>query len=277
MTLEAPAKVNLTLRVSGMRGDGFHEIETFMVPTTLCDRIELSIGPGEGIELVCDAEGVPCDNRNLVWRAVEAFQAATGEKFRASIRLEKRIPHGAGLGGGSSDAAAVLKALDELVGTRFSIDRLERLAAGLGSDVPFFIRCAPAVCRGRGEIVEPLVCDLPDVELLVVKPPFGVPTAWAYSAFAAGGKSRGTFSGSAGSISMGNDLEAPVFAKFLILPVLKRWLLGRNGVEGAMMSGSGSAVFALVRGGAVEIAGRVASWFGPGFSTVACRLAAGPR
>jgi 4-diphosphocytidyl-2-C-methyl-D-erythritol kinase len=167
--------------------------------------------------------------------------------------------------------------LDELAGTALGTVRLEALAARLGSDVPFFIRGVPAVCRGRGEVVEPFEEELPSLELLVVKPPFEVPTAWAYGAFGASEKSRGTFSGKVGSIVMTNDLEPAVFSKFLILPVLKRWLAGRPGVHGAMMSGSGSSVFALVDGGAGEIARLVGREFGSGFSTFACRLARGTR
>jgi 4-diphosphocytidyl-2-C-methyl-D-erythritol kinase len=186
--------------------------------------------------------------------------------------LEKRIPHGAGLGGGSSDAAAVLKALNELLGAGLAVEELEKLAASIGSDVAFFIRGVPAICLGRGERVEP-VAGVPSAEILLVKPPFPVSTAWAYGAWASAEKSLETFPAMLGSIAMVNDLEAPVFSKHLQLPVLKRWLAAQPGVRAAMMSGSGSTVFAVLEGAAEDLEERVREEFGESFSVWRCRIA----
>jgi 4-diphosphocytidyl-2-C-methyl-D-erythritol kinase len=272
MTIDAPAKVNLTLRVLGRRPDGFHDIETLMAPLDLADRLEVELNDSAGIELSCSDPSLPTDGSNLVCKAVTAFAGATGREFGVRIHLEKRIPHGAGLGGGSSDAAAVLKALNDLLGAGLSVEELEKIAASIGSDVAFFIRGVPAICRGRGERVEP-VEGVPSAEILLVKPPFPVSTAWAYGAWAAAEKSLETFPAMLGSIAMVNDLESPVFSKHLQLPVLKRWLADQHGVRAAMMSGSGSTVFAVLEGAAEDLAGRVREEFGESFSVWRCRIA----
>ncbi len=271
MSIDAPAKVNLVLRVLGKRADGFHAIETLMVPVTLSDRLEIGLCEGGGLEFTCSDPTLPLDGTNLVCRAVEAFRERTGFDGGVRVHLEKRIPHGAGLGGGSSDAAAVLRGLNGLVGAGLEVEDLEELAAGLGSDVPFFVRGVPAWCRGRGEIVEPHAGELPGGELLLVKPPFPVPTAWAYGAWARGGFPA-TSGGRLGSIEVMNDLERPVFSKYLVLPVLKDWLLGQEGVAAAMMSGSGSTMIAFLSGGADGLEERVREEFGGTFAMFRCRL-----
>jgi 4-diphosphocytidyl-2-C-methyl-D-erythritol kinase len=272
MTIDAPAKVNLTLRVLGRRPDGFHDIETLMAPLDLADRLEVELKDTPGLEFSCSDPSLPTDGSNLVCKAVKAFAAATGREFGVRIHLEKRIPHGAGLGGGSSDAAAVLKVLNELLGAGLSTEDLEKIAASIGSDVAFFIRGVPAICRGRGERVEP-VEGVPSAEILLVKPPFPVSTSWAYGAWAAAKKPRETFPAMLGSIAMVNDLEVPVFSKHLQLPVLKRWLAAQPGVRAAMMSGSGSTVFAVLEGAAEDLAERVREEFGDSFSVWRCRIA----
>lgn len=271
MTIDAPAKVNLALRVLGRRPDGFHDIETLMAPLDLADHLKVDMKDTPGLDFSCSDAALPTDGSNLVCRAVTAFAAASGRNFGVRIHLEKRIPHGAGLGGGSSDAAAVLKALNELLGAGLSIQELENLAASIGSDVPFFIRCVPAVCRGRGECIEP-VEGVPSAEILLVKPPFPVSTAWAYGAWAAAPKPRATFHPMLGSITMVNDLEAPVFSKHLQLPVLKRWLTAQTGVRAAMMSGSGSTVFAVLDEASEDLATRVGEEFGGTFGVWRSRL-----
>lgn len=272
MTIDAPAKVNLTLRVLGRRADGFHDIETLMAPLNLADCLEVELKDSAGAVFSCSDPTIPTDGSNLVCKAVTAFAAATGRKFGVRIHLEKRIPHGAGLGGGSSDAASVLKALNELLSAGLATEDLEKIAASIGSDVAFFIRGVPAICRGRGERVEP-VGGVPSAEILLVKPPFPVSTAWAYGAWAGAEKLRETFPAMLGSIAMVNDLEAPVFSKHLQLPVLKRWLAARPGVVAVMMSGSGSTVFAVLEGAAEDLAERVREEFGEGFSVWRCRIA----
>ena len=190
------------------------------------------------------------------------------------IFIHKNIPHGAGLGGGSSDAAAVLVALDRLLETKLPTSELERLAATMGSDIPFFIRCQPAVCRGRGEILEAFE-GLPSADILLVKPPFPIPTPWAYQAWAASEKTPATFQQFHGSIPLMNDLEAPVFSKYLLLPVLKEALREQNGVSAAMMSGSGSTIFAILNDAAVGIEEWIHREFGESFQTFRTRLVTG--
>lgn len=261
----APAKVNLSLRILGRRSDGFHDLQSLMVPVSVCDALEIALKDGGELEFMCSAPGVPQDEGNLVVQAVRLFCSAAGVAPRLRITLEKAIPHGAGLGGGSSDAATTLLALDALFETGMSLPALCRIAAEIGSDVPFFLSRSAAWIGGRGEIVEP-VEGLESVPLLLVKPPFGVPTPWAYKQWKDSTEipdvSYGEQSTRAGMLV--NDLERPVFQKYLFLADLKRWLMSQPEVEGALMSGSGSTVFAVLREtcGAVGLTERLALEFG---------------
>ena len=267
MKLPAPAKVNLHLRILGRRPDGFHEIETLMAPLTLADDVSVEITEGGSeVEVTCDLPEVPTGSDNLAAAAVRKFARATGRTFSARIHIEKRIPMGAGLGGGSSDAASVLIALDKLFETRLGIAGLEELAAPLGSDVPFFIRGVPALCRGRGERIEPH--PLPErLPLLLLKPEFGVETPWAYRQWAEARvmAPESEIEQDLGGLTVFNSLERPVFEKFLLLPTLKRWLLNRPEVRVAAMSGSGSTMFAVLHDSAMAPALReaVTAAFGP--------------
>jgi 4-diphosphocytidyl-2-C-methyl-D-erythritol kinase len=246
---EAPAKLNLSLRVLGRRDDGFHEIETLMVTLPgLADRVEIEWGgDGDGLSFECDAVGVPADESNLAVRAARVFEEETGARLDCRLRLAKRVPHGAGLGGGSSDAAAVLGVLDRWSGGRFS-NIVPRMAARLGSDVPFFLGGGAAWCRGRGERTEP-AAGVPALRVLLLKPWFGVGTPDAYrrwgDAVALPGVEFGPQWCAAGELV--NDLERPVFAKHLFLAELKDWLRSQAEVEAALMSGSGSTMFAVLR------------------------------
>lgn len=246
MKLIAPAKINLSLSVLGKRPDGFHEIETVMVPLDLADTLTLE--PEAPFGFSCSDTTLPTDGSNLVVRAANLFFEAAGMPARGAIHLEKRIPHGAGLGGGSSDAAAILLGLNETFGSPLEAQALHALAAAVGSDVPFFLHRGPAICRGRGERVEPV--ELPEVlPLLLVKPGFGIPTPWAYSRWAASREVPGV-SYAAQPFSWGklvNDLERPVFEKYLFLASLKTWLLAQPESAGALMSGSGATCFAVLR------------------------------
>jgi len=271
MTIDAPAKVNLTLRVLGRREDGFHEIETLMAPITLTDRLEITLRADHDICLTCTDPSVPSDASNLAYKAAVAFAKHTGLEFGVDIHIEKNIPHGAGLGGGSSDAAAALVALNHLLATNIPPEELERIAATLGSDIPFFIRSKPAICRGRGEIIEPFE-GLPPADILLVKPPFPIPTPWAYQAWANSEKPSATFQQFHGSISLVNDLENTVFSKYLLLPVLKSALRAHPAVSSAMMSGSGSTIFAILRDSAEGIEEWIRSEFGESFQTFRARL-----
>ena len=249
MQVIAPAKINLSLRVLGRRSDGFHEIETLIAPISLCDKIKIEQRYGkQTIAFRSDDPSVPKGEDNLVVRAANIFFEETNVASGVSIELKKRIPHGAGLGGGSSDAASALLALNELFETNLRREELAKMAEMIGSDVPFFIFQSAAVCKGRGEVVGPtrLGERLP---LLLLKPEFGVPTQWAYSRWRDSSEISGVsyrpqpFDG----LTFVNDLERPVFERFLFLAQLKMWLLKQPEVGTALMSGSGSTVFAVIR------------------------------
>ncbi len=248
MKMRALAKVNLHLRILGRRADGFHDIETLMVPVSLGDELVVETSLGRTVKVECDHPDVPKGVDNLVARAARQFSEDTGRHFAVRILLEKKIPMGAGLGGGSSDAAAVLLALDALFETHLGPDLLEAMAAKLGSDVPFFIRQKPAICRGRGEIIEP-VAFAEKLPLLLIKPPFGVETPWAYKSWAASQSLPGDYEGEQklAEWKVFNDLERPVFEKFPVLAVMKKWLQEQGAVQVAAMSGSGSTMFAILK------------------------------
>ena len=266
VTLAAPAKINLSLRILGRRDDGFHEVKTRMCPVSLADEVVVSEGKGTVSRVTCSDASVPCDETNLAMKALRAFEAASGIRRAWEIRLEKRIPHGAGLGGGSSDAAAVLRALNDLAGATLGQNLLGEIAAGIGSDVPFFLHNQTCDASGRGEIVTP--ADFPwKLPLVLVKPPFGVASAWAYSRLAESKPLDGILY--APQLcdwgEMVNDLERPVFEKWLFLPALKMWLLDQPETKAALMSGSGSTVFATTHNGAdaAALAARAKEFCGP--------------
>lgn len=248
MSWLAPAKINLSLRVLGRRADGYHDLSSLMVPVSVFDELEFEIKEGGDLEFVCSAPDIPSDESNLVVRAARLFCNTFGFLPQLRIELKKEIPHGAGLGGGSSDAATTLLALNALFQTGLERSALSDLAAQVGSDVPFFIYQSAARIRGRGEIVEP-VAGLRSVPLLLVKPPFGVSTPWAFQQWKDAEEIPGVpyaeQASSAGLLQ--NDLEKPVFQKYLLLAEMKRWLLEQPEVEAALMSGSGSTLFAVLR------------------------------
>lgn len=244
----APAKINLSLRVLGRRSDGFHDLRSLMVPVSVFDEL-VFVQKEEGeLEFFCNVPEVPSDESNLVVRAVRLFCGSVGLLPRLSVSLEKAIPHGAGLGGGSSDAATTLLALDALYQTGLPRDVLADMGAQIGSDVPFFVYQSAAWIGGRGERVEP-VRDLPSLPLLLIKPDFGVSTPWAFRRWKDAAEIHGVSYGvqTYAGLEFVNDLERPVFEKYLFLADLKRWLAGRSGVCAALLSGSGSTVFAVLQ------------------------------
>lgn len=268
MTIQAPAKVNLVLRVLGKRPDGFHDLETLMAPLTLCDELDIETSPGTGIDLTCDDPQIPQDEQNLAWRAAKLFAERTGINCRTRIFIRKRIPYGAGLAGGSSDGVAVLKALNAIHQAGLGDTELERLSAHLGSDTAFFVRCRPAWCKGRGDVIEP-ASAIPETNVLLLKPPFPVPTAWAYKHWTPNVLPRQQ---PAMGPQLVNDLEDTVFRKFLLLPSLKAWLIEQPEVEAAMMSGSGSTIFAILRDRPSQLEKRVRDRFGELIWTHECRV-----
>jgi 4-diphosphocytidyl-2-C-methyl-D-erythritol kinase len=245
MQLRAPAKVNLSFRIRGRRADGFHEIETLMTPVSIWDTLTITRrDDSDEIEFVCDDPALPTGNDNLVVRAAGLFRNTARLRAGLKIQLEKKIPHGAGLGGGSSDAATTLLGLNELLGAGLSQTALSELAAQIGSDVAFFIYRSAATCRGRGDKVEPLRLAS-SIPLLLLKPAFGVPTPWAYSRWKEASTVRSEAQEFTG-IAVVNELEPPVFEKFVFLAEIKKWLLAQPEVGAALLSGSGSTVFAAL-------------------------------
>ncbi len=172
-----PAKVNLYLQVLGRRADGYHDLVTVMQPLSLADELTVTPG-GDAIRLTCDHPDLACGPENLVYGAALGFQEAAGIKVAAHLDLRKRIPVAAGLGGGSSDAAGALKALNHLYGSPLAETQLQVLAAGLGADVPFFLGQGPAVGRGTGTELSPMA--LPPYHYLLLNPGVSLSTRWVY-------------------------------------------------------------------------------------------------
>jgi 4-diphosphocytidyl-2-C-methyl-D-erythritol kinase len=242
----SPAKINLSLRILGKRPDGFHEIDTVMAKLPgLAD--EITITPAAEFSFTCSDPSLPVDGRNLVVKATTALSEKSGQPLPFHIHLEKRIPHGAGLGGGSSNAATTLLALNGQLDSPLSADELHALAAALGSDAPFFLYAGAARCTGRGEIITAAPAP-PSHPLILFKPAFSVSTPDAYrnclDAESLPGIPYGlqNFAG----LTLVNDLEKPVFAKHRYLAELKDWLLKRRDTKTALMSGSGSTMFAIL-------------------------------
>lgn len=250
LTLQAPAKLNLDLRVLGRRDDGFHEIDTLMVKLPgLADTLGFS--QSDGLSLACDDASLPTGADNLVIKAARAYETAAGVECKFAITLQKAIPHGAGLGGGSSDAAATLLGLDRLHDGMLGSERLQEIAAGIGSDVPFFITAGAARCRGRGEKIESSATT-PQLRVLLLKPAFAVETPDAYRRWQESRELPGIDYQPQGvdGLELVNDLERPVFAKHRFLAELKQWLLNREECVAALLAGSGSTMFAVLREGA---------------------------
>jgi 4-diphosphocytidyl-2-C-methyl-D-erythritol kinase len=273
MQVLAPAKINLSLKILGRRRDGFHEIDTLMAPISLCDEIRIERSDKEGIEFHCDDASLPQGDDNLIVRAAKSFFAVTKLKPAVCVELQKKIPHGAGLGGGSSDAAFTLLALNELFETNLPREALSKMAEMIGSDIPFFIFQSAAVCKGRGELVTPLKLRQ-SLSLILIKPGFAVSTSWAYHHWQ-GSREIPRVSYAAqefGGQTLVNDLERPAFEKFVFLAQLKMWLLKQPEVGVALMSGSGSATFAVLRENAEadHIAERAKAELDPELWTCAC-------
>jgi 4-diphosphocytidyl-2-C-methyl-D-erythritol kinase len=262
MTLErsSPCKVNLLLNILGKRADGFHELETVMHPVKVFDTLSFTRRPG-GVELTCSQPHLPTDSRNLVHRAATAFLRRTGRRDGVRIHLDKRIPVAAGLGGGSGHAATTLAGLNELFGQPLPPPALQEIAAEIGSDVPFFLQPKPALATGRGERIQSLdfFPALRGAAFLLVHPGFGIATAWAYQQLARfptalngrPGRAQRLISrlqrgdAQAAGAEFYNSLEAPALEKYPLLALFQEFLR-QNGAAATLMSGSGSATFALV-------------------------------
>lgn len=250
---KSPAKVNLFLKVLGKRPDGYHELATLMQPVSLFDELEISVTEGDGIDVVTDSAEAPGGEDNLAYRAARVFFQATAMRRRVEITLKKAIPVGAGLGGGSSDAAAVLMALNEMSGVWLPDGALMEMAARLGSDVPFFILKGPALAGGRGEKLKRV--RLPELHYVLVNPGFHVSTAWVYSSLGLTKESENNnllysyevpVSPEGVAAALVNDLEAVTARQYPEISGLKEKLRGA-GALGALMSGSGPTVFGVFR------------------------------
>ena len=249
----APAKLNIRLKVTGRRADGYHELVSIMVPVGLFDHIELEvIRPGR-IVLSCQGLSVPNNKENLAYRAASAFFSRAGIPRGISIKLTKNIPVSAGLGGGSSDAAFILKGLNEMGSNPLTQQELADLAVCLGADVPFFLLNRPCIVRGIGEILEPIE-KWPKFWYVIVMPALEVSTAWVYGnlklkltkgeyQYIVNWLRKGRF-----EISriLANDLETVTGFHFPIIACIKKLLLD-EGAEGALMSGSGPSVFGIFK------------------------------
>lgn len=264
VSLFSPAKLNLFLAVTGRRPDGFHDLVSVVAPLDFGDTLEArgrDQGKGSQFTLECDHPEVPVDGSNLVLKAAEAFVAATGWKGGVDFKLTKRIPPGAGLGGGSSNAVAALRALNQLTGGRLEETQLAAVAATLGSDCALFLANTPVVMRGRGERIESLpataAARLHGRRVLLFKPAFGISTPWAYQRMITQGTDylpadqaeeqlAAWVRGNAPAEELhGNNMEPAVFEKYPALPVLREKLFHESGVH-VRMSGSGSACYALL-------------------------------
>lgn len=246
----APAKLNLTLRIVGRRPDGYHLLDSIIVPISLYDRVRVSMAPRtHGVRIKTTvhgaATGVPRGQRNLADQAARAFLDATGQGGDIGLHLDKAIPPAAGLGGGSSDAAAVLRALWHLSPRGLPRRDLSELAVRLGADVPFFLQCRPARVRGIGEIVRPYRGRIPQWFVVAV-PRRGVSTAAAYARVQLTKKQGGSrLSPFRYTVSEpANDLEEVVLPERPDIGRLKEYLLD-VGARMTLMSGSGSAVFGV--------------------------------
>jgi 4-diphosphocytidyl-2-C-methyl-D-erythritol kinase len=279
LILRSPGKINFGLDIIRKRPDGFHELESLMVPLDVCD--EMVFEPrdtGHGVTMECDVPDLPTDSSNLVIRAAELLRRHADVTAGAHIKLRKRLPIAAGMGGGSGNGAVALAGLNQLWRLGLSREQLLPLAATLGSDCALFLDPKPSFCHGRGECVEPLADaaarTLRAAYFVLINPGFGISTKWAYE------QVRPFLTGRAGAIkvvidaltagdlpaaarAMVNTLEGPALHKFPLLGLLKESLV-RNGCVSAMMSGSGATVFGIAtdRAGAERAMTAARSEFG---------------
>jgi 4-diphosphocytidyl-2-C-methyl-D-erythritol kinase len=264
LRLFAPAKLNLFLAVTGLRPDGFHDLISVAAPLDFGDDLEIQTRDEPVYSLSCDNPEVPLDERNLVLKAAKLFSETTGCKTGAHFNLKKRVPLGAGLGGGSSDGTTALMGLNQLAGRPLERTALGKLAAELGSDCGLFLEDGPSLMRGRGERIEALSTSaasrIQGRKVLVFKPAFRIDTAWAYRELAAAPENyipaweadsrlEAWLNRDSAKVDelIHNNLERVAFKKFPALPILLNKLHQQFGLT-CGMSGSGSACFAVLDG-----------------------------
>lgn len=249
LRLKAPAKVNFRLDVLRRRPDGYHDLRMLMQRIDLCDELEITLLDTPGISVSCDGSDLPEDEGNIVWRGAAAMLARSPQRAGVGIRLTKNIPVAAGLGGGSSDAAATIMGLNSLLGLGLDEATLMDIGLELGADVPFFIFGKPAIATGVGEELAPLE-NIPNLWLLLVNPGIHVSTASVYQNLLlttdkVAAKIPVLYN-SADDVCavLANDLEAVTLKKFPVIQEIKEQLMA-TGARGALMSGSGPTVFAV--------------------------------
>ena len=250
------ATLNLTLDVLGKREDGYHDIKSIMQTISIRDDVEVDVGTGQPWTLECSQEGIPTDERNLAWKAAKVYcDSLKKDPNGLTIRITKRIPSGAGMGGGSADAAAVLRALNRHYGNPLSILALAELGAQVGSDVPFCVLCGTAMCEGRGELLRKLP-DMPDCVFVVCKPEFSVSTPELYKEIDQVAIPKhpdhmamesALLAGDAAKVAdlIYNVFDPVVTADHLEINYIKS-ICNSYGALGMQMTGSGSAVYAIM-------------------------------
>ena len=250
------AKLNLTLDVLGKREDGYHDLQSVMQTISIRDDIEIDIGTGKPWKLLCSVDGIPTDETNLAWKAAKVYcDTMKKDPDGLEIRILKRIPSEAGMGGGSADAAAVLRALNRHYGEPLSVFALAELGAQVGSDVPFCVLCGTAMVEGRGERLRKLP-DIPDCIFVVVKPDFSVSTPELYQKIDSVSIPKRPDNKAMESALLAGDLEKVVKNIYNVFdPVVTvdhpelnyiKSLFHQYGAAAYQMTGSGSAVFAVV-------------------------------
>lgn len=259
LTLKAPAKINFYLNILGRRRDGYHQIESIAQSVSIYDTLHFE-KIKRGIKVICDHPSLACSRDNLVYKAARFFFTLTNITPGVKITIQKEIPVGAGLGGGSSDAATTLLGLNLLWGTRIPLSNLVNFSSQLGTDVPFCLRKGTALLRGKGDEVHPLP-SIKDGWVVLVYPNIPISTSWAYSRIS----HRLTYKRLNGKLSIANlkkriesrgvqgikdllynKLEEVVFEEFPLVAEVKK-KLGKKGAKNILMSGSGSTIFALVK------------------------------
>jgi 4-diphosphocytidyl-2-C-methyl-D-erythritol kinase len=251
LILSAPAKINYLLDVIAKRPDGYHDLRMIMQRVNLCDQITLTVTDTPEINVTCSTPGAPNGPKNIAWKAAKALLDLSKSGKGATIEIRKNIPTAAGLGGGSSDAAAVLMGLNELLETGFSEMKLMEVGCTLGADVPFFIFKKTALAEGIGEKLT-LLPEMPKCWILLINPGVHVSTAWVYRSLqltsARELNKMPKFFESVDQIAsfLSNDLEAVTIAAFPIIAEIKNRLMN-TGAVGSMMSGSGPTVFGMFK------------------------------
>lgn len=263
----SPAKINLTLAITGKREDGFHSLTSLVAPLSFGDQVSIAVRRGgSGIVLTTSNAALPVDESNIAWQAADRFLKRFGVEASLKIRIEKRIPIGAGLGGGSSNGSSVLSGLAKL----FDIDDFKvitSIAEELGSDCPLFLRPEPLVMRGRGELIERLSSDvirtLAGRSVVLFKPGFGISTAWAYGALAAAPQDYASASEAEAKLEewkrgersletlLMNSFDGAVGRKYPSIPLLLESIRMETGAA-CLMSGSGSSCFVVCEGSGID-------------------------